>query len=198
LERAVLDWLFEGRGVVYGLLGMVALALTIIWWRDQRRLWVYALGTVIGLILLYLLLDFAVETDGEQISRHLQGMSKAVREHHPDVALALVADDFNWEGKNKRELGALATGLINNGSLTDVVVWDFQLISKTTGPPHLANVSFRVKPLGNLGGAENMFFICEAQFEQDSKKVWRLKRMRLLDPLRDNVEIKPSEWGGRW
>jgi hypothetical protein len=192
------DWLFEGRGVVYGLLGMIALALLIIWWRDRRRFWLYGFATVVGLILLYLLLDFAVETDGEQISRHLQDMSQAVRNHNPDAALALVADDFNYEGKNKRDLGALATAHIHNGSLTDVRIRSFHFISRTKDKPPLANVTFRVEPKGNLGGAENWAFICEAQFEQDSKKVWRLKRMRLLDPVRDNVEIKPSDWGGAW
>jgi hypothetical protein len=192
------DWLFEGRGVVYGLLGMVALALIVIWWRDQRRLWLYGLATVVGLILLYMLLDFAVETDGEQISRHLQEMSQAVRSHNVDAALAHVADDFNYEGKNKRDLRVLATAYINNGSLTDVVIRDFHFISRTKDKPPLANVTFRVEPKGNLGGAENLAFLCEAQFEQDAKKVWRLKTMRLLDPVRENVEIKPSDWGGRW
>src|SRR6266849_845754 len=78
-EYAVPDWLFEGLWQVYAVLGMGAAVMLILWWRDRRRGWLYGVAVVGFLILLYVLLDFAVETDGEQIGRELQEMSRAVR-----------------------------------------------------------------------------------------------------------------------
>jgi hypothetical protein len=192
------DWLFEGLWQVYAVLGLAALGLLVLWWRDRRRGWLYGLGVVAALILLYLLLDFAVETDGEQINRELQEISQAVRNHDLNTAMSFVADDFKYEGKNKKELQALAAGYFHQGALEDLIIWDYRFRGKTKDTPPLANVTFRVKPKGNIGLNEALFFECEAQFDLDSKKVWRLKTMRLFDPAHENTPITPSDWGGRW
>jgi hypothetical protein len=186
---AVPDWLFEGRWDVYAVLAVAALVLLVVWWRDRRRFWLYGFGFVGLLILLYLLLDFAVETDGEQIGRHLQEMSQAVRNRHVNDVFVHVADDFRSGTKDKKALQDLAAGYINSGTVTDVVIWKYRFVEKNKDKPPIAKVTFQVKVKGNLGRAEELFYFCEAEFEQGLDKVWRLKSFRLFDPMKNDEEV---------
>jgi hypothetical protein len=195
----VLDWLFEGLWEVYAVLGMMALVLLIVWWRDRRRGWVYGLGVVVGLALAYLLLDLAVETDGEQIHRQLDEISQGVRKHDLSGTFAHLANDFTFEGKTKGDLQTRSALFFREGALQDLQIWKYRFVGKTTDPP-IANVTFRVKPIGNLGGGgeNHLFFDCEAQFVQDANKVWRLKTFRLFDPAHDNAPVRPGDFGVPW
>jgi hypothetical protein len=189
LERPVLDWLFEGRWQVYAVQILAALVLLVLWWRDRRRLWLYAVSVVGLLILLYLLLDYAVETDGEQIGRHLQEMSDAVHRHEPDGVFTHVADDFQIAGKDKKALQELAGRYIRSGTVTEVEVWKYHFVEKTKQTPPIAKVTFQVKVKGNLGGLENAFYLCKAEFEQGRDKEWRLKSFQLFDPMRNDEPV---------
>ncbi len=117
------DWLFEGLWQIYAVLGLTALVLLILWWRDRRRFWLYGIAIAGGLALLYLLLDFVVETDSEQIGHNLQEISKAVHDHDLNKAFSFVADDVAVEGMNKKALQDTAALYVNNnnGTITDVV-----------------------------------------------------------------------------
>ncbi len=183
------DWLFEGLWAVYATLGMVAVVLLILWWRDRRRGWLYGIAVAGLLILIYALLDFAVETDGEQIGRELQEMARAVRNRDLNGALVFFSDRFVAEGHNKAAFQQMAEPYVRNGTVTDVVIWDFHFNGKTKDAPPIANVNFRVKLKGNLGSAGEYFALCEAQFEQEPNKVWRLRGFRLFDPMKNDEPI---------
>jgi hypothetical protein len=141
------------------------------------------------LIGVYLLLDYAVETDGEQIGRHLQEMSAAVRRRDVEIVFNNVADDFQIAGNDKMALQQLAGGYIRNGTVTDVVVWKYHFVGRTKETPPVAKVNFQVKVKGNLGGAQELFYFCESEFEQGRDKQWRLKRFQLFDPMRENEPV---------
>jgi hypothetical protein len=184
------DWLFEGLWQVYAVLALIALLCLVLWWRDRRPLWLSGLAIIGLLILAYLLLDYAVETDGEQIGRHLHEMSDAVHRHDVNSVFVHVADDFSISGKDKRALQNLAAGYINNGTVTDVEVKKYHFVKRTKQSPPIATVNFQVIVRGNLGPMDQLVFFCEADFAQGPNKDWRLKSFRLFDPLRNDEPVQ--------
>ena len=73
------DWLFEGRPSVYLLFGAAAFAYLALWYRNQkkkRRLRAAAVCVVLACF--YAGLDWAVETDREQVRHRVEEMAAAV------------------------------------------------------------------------------------------------------------------------
>jgi hypothetical protein len=187
LGDLVPDWLFEGLWQIYAALGLIALVLVILWWRDRRRYWLYGLLVVAALISLYMLLDYAVETDREQIGIRLQKMSQAVHNRTLNEGFELVADDAAFQGMNKAEMRGKANEYVNSGRVTDVIVRDFRLESKSGSAPEVAKVEFMIKVQGNLGGGFNSIPIfCKAQFKKNPTKGWQLSAVELFDPVHND------------
>jgi hypothetical protein len=182
----VADWLFEGLWTVYAALAMIALVLVVLWWRDRRRYWLYGLMVVAALILLYMLLDWAVETDREQIGIRLQKMSQAVHNRNLNEAFQMVADDGVFEGMNKAALQQEAAKYVNSGTVTDVIIKDYRFDSKTADSPPVANVQFLIKIQGNFN---TIPVSCQAQFKKDPAKGWRISSAELFDPFHENERI---------
>jgi hypothetical protein len=186
LGDLVPDWLFEGLWQVYAVLGMIALVLVILWWRDPRRYWLYGLLVVAVFILLYMLLDYAVETDREQIGIRLQKMSQAVHNRNLNEAFQMVADDGLFDGMNKAALQQEAAKYVNSGTVTDVIIKDYRFESKTADAPPVANVEFMIKVQGNFN---TIPLFCKAQFKKDPAKGWRISSAQLFDPFHENEPI---------
>ncbi len=181
------DWLFEGWWEVYAALAMIALVLMILWWRDRRRFWLYGLIVVAALVLLYMLLDWAVETDREQIGIRLQKMSQSVHNRTLNEGFELVSDDAALHGMNKTAMREKANNYVNSGTVTDVIVKDFRFDSKSGSAPEVARVEFMIKVQGNLGGGFNSIPIfCKAQFKKHPTKGWQLSAVDLRDPVHND------------
>jgi hypothetical protein len=185
----VFDWLFEGLWQIYTVLGLVAVVLLILWWRYRQRYLLYGVGAMAVLALLYLLLDFAVETDREQIGRELQEMSRAVHDRNPDGIFNLVSDSFTFEGLDKRALQALAAQYIRNGTVTDVTIKEYRFLGATDGTPPVANVTFRVIVTTGVGSQQTIPFFCRAQFQRQPNKGWRLSSAAPFDPIKTDEPI---------
>jgi hypothetical protein len=193
-EVVVPDWLFEGRWEVYGTLAVVALALLILWWfRDRKRHWLIGVGVVGVLALIYLLLDYAVETDREEIGRKLQEMSQAVKRQDLNAAFDSIADNFTFAGTDKRTLQERADAHIKSSTVSEVVIWDYEFDGLSDQTPPLANVSFKVKVKGNLGGTQEVMFFCRAEYQKDAAKGWRMRSVRLFNPINTDepVDVHP-------
>lgn len=178
------DWLFEGLWEVYISLGLAAFVLLIIWWRHRKRYWLYGVAAFVALILLYMLLDFAVETDREQIGVRLQRMSQAVHNHNLNEAFQMVADDGVFDEMNKTALRSLAAANVNN--VSDVVFKEYHFLGKTSDSPPVANVEFNVKVLGNIN---TLPMFCRAQFRKDPAKGWQIRRVELFDAFHNDEPI---------
>jgi len=188
------DWLFEGRWEVYGTLAAVALALLILWWfRDRKRYFLIGIAVVAALALIYLALDYAVETDREEIGRKLQDMSQAVKRQDVNAVFETIADNFTFDGMDKRSLQEKAAGYINNGTVTEVVIWNYVFEGVSNQTPPLANVSFHLKVKGDLGGAQEVAYFCRAEFQKDGTKGWRMRSFRRFNPINtdDPVDVHP-------
>ena len=73
------DWLFEGHLSVYFLLTAIAVLFVVLGVRTRNRRWYAAAAGAVALAGLYCLLDFAVETDREQIQRKVNAMAAGFR-----------------------------------------------------------------------------------------------------------------------
>jgi hypothetical protein len=181
----VFDWLFEGRPVIYWLLGALGAVLLVGWWTTRKRILLIAVGTLAALAGLYFVLDKLVETDREQIERTLTEMASAVSRRDTEGVFRHVSDAFaSPAGRNKADFQEAARGYISGGVVGEVVVWDVEFPQGVSHDRPTAPVAFMVKAKGgSFGGKEDAGYRCEATFHHDADGRWRLQGFKLFDPL---------------
>jgi len=163
----VFDWLFEGRPTVYVTLGVFAVLLAALWWRDRRRAWLVALGVVALLAVVYLVLDRLVETRGEQIVRRLQTIEKAVKAGNAELVMRQFSPRFTYRGVTRDQFRAMVAAQLKSKSIDDLTIWEVRI------PDASGKVFFKAKPKGPLVG-DNPGFQVKADFVQDADGKWRM------------------------
>lgn len=182
------DWLFEDRLAVYVLLGGVAALLLSLWWRSRKPRWLYSAGGVIALIGIYFLLGRFVDTDKKQLERTLQTMATAVNAHNVEAIFEHVSDRFRSpQGRSKEEFRELVRGRINGvRSFTIRDVSFPQGVSRSWGEAvavFLVNVDHP-----ETGQLSEFNLRCEATFDFDARRGWRLRTFRLF-PVTSTEEL---------
>jgi hypothetical protein len=174
-------WLFEGRLSVYLLLATVALVLLAVWWSTRKRKYAIAAAAVAVLAGLYGLLDLAVETDHEQMERKIREMAGSAKNKDANRLFEHIAADFNYNGRTKTDLIALAKNAIGNGGVSEIVVWEFER-GEVSRDDRSGTIVFLIKMKGPWTRTE-IFLRCKAQFLLDTDRQWRLRRIELFDPI---------------
>jgi hypothetical protein len=188
----VFDWLFEGRTAVYVVLAAAAAFLLVLWWRSRKRWCLTALGVVVALWCLYALLNYAVETDREQIIRKINEMAARVNAHDLDGAFEHISDDFRGPGgTTKEDLRKRANDHIKSGIVTSVDVWDVECPGAVSRERQPAEASFMVKVHG-VQGVEGFFARCESTFAFDPGHGWQMKGFRLFKPQTTEEWVIPG------
>jgi hypothetical protein len=191
----VFDWLFEGNLTVYALLVAATVALLALWRRDRKRVYLLGAGVAVALIGVYFLLDWAVETDREQIVRKVREMADAVGRRDLDGLGRHISEQFRHKlsGRDKQAMLGAARSHASSGLVREVTVWDFRF----AGPidrAGKAEVVFQAKPKGDVERlSKGAWFRCEAEFAFEGAQGWRLRNFRLF-PLNDGgpgQEINP-------
>jgi hypothetical protein len=178
-EVVVFDWLFEGLPSVYVALGGVAVLLLVIWWQQRKRWCLIGVAVAAALIGLYALLDYAVETDREQIVRKIKEMAAGVNAHKLDATFVHISDQFRSRGgKTKQELRREAQGYLDRKTVESVDVWDILLEERPSREKGEVPVRFSAK----VHGGQEFFTDCEAIFDFHPEHGWRLKSFRLVKP----------------
>lgn len=182
------DWLLEGRISVYVSLGAVALVLLLVWVQTRERLYLYALilcGVLAGL---YFVLDRAVETDREQVTRKVREMAAGVRARDVNAIFTHISERFNRGGVNKAAFRELVDGFLRGRRIDEVEVWDFDFrpnrLQGEQTPAEEIRVSFMAKPKGGVAVGE--FGRCEARFVHDPDGQWRLIDFQVFNPAIDS------------
>lgn len=160
------DWLFDGRPAVYVALAVLAVLCVTLWWRDRRRAWLYGLGVVGVLAAVYLLLDRLVETRGEQITRRLQLIEKAVKAGDAEGVMQQISPTFDYRGIRYDAFRQGVSARLKGRFVEDLTIWEVRF------PDASGKVFFKAKPKG-LG--ENPGFQVRADFVQDADGQWRMK-----------------------
>ena len=139
------DWLFEGRLAVYLTLGVVAVLLAALWWRDRRRAWLYAIGVVALLASVYLLLDRLVETRREQITRRLQAIEKAVKAGDAEQVMQQISPQFDHHGINRDKFREGVFARLKSRFIEELTIWEVRIPDASgkvsSWPSRLCNVT---------------------------------------------------------
>jgi hypothetical protein len=188
----VFDWLFEGRPVIYWLLGLLALLLLLVWWRSRKRAFLIAAAVVASLAGVYFLLDKLVETPPEQIERKLTEMATAVRTRDVDAIVKHLAADFHFRGQDKAAFRqAYVEPALQRGLVGELEVWEFHW--PEGGDDQKRPVEFYAKLKGGMV-PEGPFYLVKAQFIREADGQWRLKGFDLFNPAVDTtrpIDIPP-------
>ncbi|MFO0881504.1 MAG: hypothetical protein U0840_29745 [Gemmataceae bacterium] len=169
------DWLFEGRIVVYALLGVAAATLAALWMRDRRRPWLLGLLALALLAGGYVLLDRLVETRQEQVSRKLQEMAAAVAARNAEAIFRHISDRFRFQGMNKAQFRSYVESALRQGGVSELIIWNVQRLDET------GQVAFNAKPRGYLTGTDAPYLV-RARFVEESGGQWRLESFQIYNP----------------
>ena len=173
------DWLFEGRMAVYVTLGVVAIILAALWWRDRRMGWLYAVGVVGLLAGLYLLLDKLVETRYEHIVRRLRDIQSAVKSADAEKVMRQLSSRFSYNGVTREQFRVMVVDRLKNRFLEDLEIWEVSM------PDESGTVSFIAKPKGGAVG-DNTGFRVRSEFVQDPDGQWRMKGFEVYNSFADS------------
>src|SRR5262245_11560300 len=99
-----MSWLLDNPGVVYVLLGIVALGLVTAWWMTRRAVYLICAGGVVALMILFWVLTITVVTDQQQIAQHVRAMADAVAAKKPADVLKHISRDFTFKGVKRDDL----------------------------------------------------------------------------------------------
>ncbi|HVS37054.1 MAG TPA: hypothetical protein VMS17_15950 [Gemmataceae bacterium] len=189
------DWLFEGHRhpAVYILLAAAAVLFVVVAVRRRRRRWLIGTAVAAALAGLYCLLDYAVETDSEQIERKVNAMAAGFKAPaNLDAVFDNVSDQFRNSAGDKKWLRDLAQQQLQNSGITDVKIIEFRT-GEISREKNLATAEFRAKVAGNFGGGlEAVTVHCDANFDYDALHGWRMSGLGVKAeyPIQ-NVELPP-------
>ena len=179
------DWLFEGRAAVHVTLGVVAVLLAALWWRDRRRTWLYALVVVALLAGVYLLLDWLVETRTEQITRRLHLIEKGVKAGDAEQVMQQFSSQFDYHGIKRDQMRASVTAKLKARFVEELTIWEVRI------PDASGKVFFKAKPKG-LG--DNPGFQVRSEFVKDADGQWRMRTFEVYNPFVDTevpLDVSP-------
>jgi hypothetical protein len=179
----VFDWLFEGRIVVYCLLGVLAVVFLFLWWQNRKRWLLVSAGAMIALGGLYFILDKLVETPSEQIERKLAQMAAAVKTRDAEAIFRHIAADFQFRGQDRARFRAYTETVFQHGWIGELAVWEFQW--PEGGTDSTRPVQFLAKPLGGVF-SNDLYYLIRADFVRESDGQWRLKGFEIFNPYSDS------------
>ena len=172
------DWLFEAHRhpAVYIVLAAAAVLFLVLWYRTRKRRWLIGAAVAAALAGLYCLLDYAVETDREQIERKVHAMAAGFKAPaNLDAVFDNVSDHFHSSyAADKQALRDLAQQHVQTSGITDVQILEIHC-GEISRDKNTAVVEFRAKVIGNFGSLEAVSVHCDATFDYDPALGWRMR-----------------------
>lgn len=174
------DWLFEGHLSVYFLLSAAAVLLIVLGVRRRDRRWYAAAAGAVALAGLYCLLDFAVETDREQIQRKVNAMAAGLKAPaHLDAVMENVSDSFHCPfADNKSALRDKAQDAIRSFNITDVRLSGLHC-GEISREQNKAVAEFHAKVIGRFETLEAAPIFCKATFDYQPSRGWRMRELEV-------------------
>jgi ketosteroid isomerase-like protein len=186
------EWLFEGQFLVYAILIATLIFMGIVWKQTPRRAYAVTVFVLVGLIALYCLLDFLVETDHEQITHAISEMSAGVQAKDVNRIFDSVSKDYNRHGLDKDGFRQMTSSVITGNIVDRVAIWgyDFAPDYKEKSSPsdareNIAHVNFMAKP---VGGDKGMTYLIKAVMRRDADGKWRMQSWEAYDAYHESKE----------
>lgn len=177
------DWLTEGDSTLYLVLAAAEVVLLALWWRTRKRWYAVAAAGVATIALLLFILDWAVESDREQVKRKLHEMAAAVAAGHMDAIFSHISRDFRYGSVGKSEFRQFCDANRRSRNVSRMAVWDIQF-GDVYRTDRRAEVEFRFKVEGNWSAGEATFD-SKSEFRLDSDAQWRLRTFKVYNPIVD-------------
>jgi hypothetical protein len=171
-----MSWFVDNANLWYVLLGMVALGFGTAWW--LRRKTKYLLGTIVavGVIFLLWLLTRLIVTDRQQLELDVRAMAAAVLASKSDVLLKHLANDFEFQGLKRQDIGDHAGQVAKRYRISDIVIsaFDVEELKERS-----ATVYFRA----TIHGPDGPHMLgCRVFFVKENDQ-WRVKEVGVYNPL---------------
>jgi hypothetical protein len=176
----VFDWLFEGRPVIYWMLGVLAVLLLLVWWRVRKRPVLLAAGVVAALAVVYFGLSFLVETPRAQIVRKVQEMAGAVKARDADTIFKHIAKDFKFRGQDRATFRGYVEMVLKRGLIDDLVIYDEEF--PAGGDERTRPVTFMAKPKSAALGDQPAYPVT-ATFVREADGQWRMQGFEVYNPV---------------
>jgi hypothetical protein len=190
------DWLLEHKYSIYFLLGVAILGGLALWWRSRKRHFLIAAAVAGAVLVGMLILDFSVETDGEQMVRQVREVATAISAKDLDAAFKHVSESFDRGGVNKEQFRKFCKATLDAGTVNRVQVWD-ESAAAVSRPSRTGEVQFRFKVHGSWGESPPNWF-AKVAFTLDPDGQWRVKSFDYYDSLNQSTTPLPVPgWGGR-
>lgn len=180
-----MSWFVDNAHILYVLLGIIGIAFLAAWWLHRRNK--LLLGAVIaaGLILLLWLVTRMVVTDRQQLETSVHAMADAALHGKADVLVKLFADDFEFQGRKRKDL---ADGIVRGAKaykVSDVVISGFDVEDLQE---RSAKVFFRATI--HHGVDDRPYLVaCRASYIKDGGQ-WRLRNVEFFNPVAANDRIQ--------
>lgn len=192
----MISWFVDNLGTITLVLGLLVFGLAVLWYMNQERRWLIALGVgiflFVGSLGLYYLGDrWLPDTDRRQIERALEEMAAGVGAHDVNRIFANISDEFRIGGTGKQEFRKRVEQALGTGEVVSLTVWDIDP-KEIARAQRKATVLFRVK--GNGGGTRGEWFRCRARFVLDPDGRWRLQTFDLFQPQTDPEKGDPVQF----
>jgi hypothetical protein len=175
----MLSFLIDNSTLIYILLAIASLALVLLWYRTKHARYLIGAAPILCLIAAMWAVDHFVDTDTKQIIRAVEAMRAGVQNRNIDQIFEHLSPDFHYGSHNFSKFRSWAEGVMRDGHVEDVIVWDFE-----PGPisreKRTAQIAFKVKARGDWPGSEAPY-ICRAEFVLDRDGQWRLRGFQVFN-----------------
>lgn len=187
-------WLVEGDPTLYVLLTGFGLACLAAWWRTRKRRYAIGAGAVALTIAGLFLLDRFIESDREQMVRKVQEIAAGVNARDLNRTFGHVSEHFERGGVDKASFRRFADRMLRSSYVTDVQVWDFNVISAARDRRQ-GDVECFFKVRGSWGETPPGFFV-RVHFSLDNDNQWRVQSFEVFKSITESQQPVPIPgWG---
>lgn len=170
--------LVDNANTWYVLFAIVGIAFFAAWWLHRRNKLLLGTVAAVGLIALLWLLTRLVVTDRQQLEANVHAMADAALQGKADALVKLFADDFEFQGRKRKDLAdGIARGA-KQYKVSDVVISGFDVEELQE---RSAKVFFRTTI--HHGIDDRPYLVgCRALFVKQGEQ-WRLKNVEFYNPV---------------
>ena len=184
-----MNWLVANAGALYVLFGIIAAALTAVWWSNRQMKYLYGACAQVGLLVLIWVLAHFVPSDRRQIEDNVHAMRDAVKAGNVDELFKYVSKDFKYETLSRETIFAQSQEMMRHARIGEIRIRKFTVM-ELARDKKFAKVSFDVTAW-SADGERPYPFRCEASFMLEAER-WLLWRLDFFRPYVDaNEKVNP-------
>src|SRR5262245_1641826 len=122
-----MDWIVDNATKFYIFLGLIALALVLIWRNNRQNKYLgYAVGVLVAMGLIWLLRQFYA-SDSMQLNQIVEAMAQGVIDCKPDDVFKHVSKDFAYKGLTRDMLYKATQKSIESHEVTRIKITSFKV-----------------------------------------------------------------------